>query len=183
MKYFKDRRRWGSEEDMLLSETYPVSGVEGARVAFPERTISSIMARVKRLGLSRSGTGSMKYWTGAEVIKLRRMWGNYKKEDIQEELGDRNWRAITSKARKLGVFRNYHVRRPLPETDIPVLCDIRRRMADRMFTSTEIQEVAGLKRGALRHWFRGEVRPNFFNVLRVIDALDGELVVRWRNDE
>ena len=177
--YFRDGRRWSVDEDALLCSTYPVGGIASARDALPHKSVSSIIRRAKRLGIGRSGTGKMKYWTGADEMKLRRLWRNGSKDEIETVLPGRTWRAITSKARKLDLFRNFHVRRPLPETDDPILQAIRHRMQDRGFTATDLQEVAGLKRGVTRNWFSGNAQPKITNIVRAVEALDGELVIKW----
>ena len=179
--YYRYGRRWGVEEDRLLCSTYPVGGVAAAQEVLPGRSESSIIHRAQRLGLSRSGTGKMRHWTGLDEIKLRRLWRNGARDEIVTALPNRSWKSITSKARKLDLFRNFTVRRPLPKTDDPILAQIRARMIDRGFTSTDLQCVAGLKRGCTRSWFNGHAEPKLKNIDRAIEALDGELVIKWRD--
>lgn len=183
MSFFKDHRRWGAEEDKLLRNAYPVSGIDGARVALPHRSKSSVVARAKRLGLSRSGTGKMKEWTGLDEIRLKRMWSNSPKSGIAAILPNRSWRAITSKARKLGLFRNVNARWPIPEVNNHILAKIRTRMTDNGFTATDLEVVANLKRGTTRNWFRGSAQPKLRNVEKAIIALDGEFTIKWREPE
>lgn len=174
-------KTWGAKEDQLLCSTYSTGGVAAAQEVLLGRSKSSILGRAKRLGLSRSGTGKMKYWTGLDEIKLRRLWRNGTRDEIVTALPARSWKSITSKAGKLGLFRNFTVRQLVPETDVPILAQIRDRMLDRGFTSTDLQCVAGLKRGGTRSWFTGRAEPKLKNIIRAIEALDGELVIRWRD--
>ncbi len=180
VSYYRGRT-WGIKEDQLLCSTYSVGGIAAAQEVLPGRSESSIMGRAKRLGLSRSGTGKMRQWTGLDEIKLRRLWRNGTHDEIVIALPDRSWKSITSKARKLDLFRNFTVRRLLPKTDDPILAKIRARMIDRGFTSTDLQCVAGLKRGCTRSWFTGCAEPKLKNIIRAIEALGGELVIKWRD--
>ncbi len=178
--YYKDYRRWGIDEDKLLRSTYSKGGVAASKRILPHKTRSSIIARAKRLGLSRSGTGKIKYWTGLDEIKLKRLWRNSDKEKILEALPGRSWKAITSRANKLDLFRSTHVRYPFPKTDNVILDKIRIRMKERGFTATDLQVISSLGRNSLRVWFKNDSQPKLKSIEKAVEALDGELVIKWR---
>jgi len=173
------RNFWDEVEDKLLRETYPVSGITGAVAVLPGRSETGVISRAKHLGLSRSGTGKMKEWTGRDEMVLLRLWRNGPKQDIEEYLPNRSWKSIMSKAHKLRLIRNMYVRQPIRTTGNSTLDKIRLRMNELGMTSTDIQVIAGLQSGCVRNWFNSKAEPKLCNVIRVVIALGGEVLIKW----
>lgn len=179
--FHRDIRRWAPSDDARLTTEYP-HGLAACQDAFPNRSIPSILARAKRLGLSRAATGPKRPWLGTEETKLRRLWYAASKAEINAAIPGRSWPAITSKAGKLGlVARSHYARRPIPTDQAnPIIQALARRLKDRGFTMADLDEVSGIGRNVSGRWFRPAARPSLGAVCRAIEALDGELYIKWK---
>src|ERR1700692_1192002 len=128
ISFHGDIRRWSPADDALLSTSYP-SGLLECKPTFPNRSISAILGRAKRLGLSRSSSGPSRPWTGVEEVKLRRLWHSAQRSVIQDKIPNRSWPAIVSKAGKMGLStRSMVARWQYRTSDDPII----REIADKM---------------------------------------------------
>lgn len=62
--------RWTDEEEQRMTAAWREGGIRAAMAAVPERSLYAIRTRLHRLGVTRS-----RVWTGAEVARLRELWG------------------------------------------------------------------------------------------------------------
>lgn len=61
---------WTAVDDARLADVYGVGGIAAAQAAFPERTVTSLYHRARRLGLSRR-----RRWTPGDDLTLEALWG------------------------------------------------------------------------------------------------------------
>lgn len=178
--FHKDIRRWGPSEDTLLRESYPIGGIPSSREKLPYRSVQSILVRAKRLGLSRSGTGKIKYWTGLDEMKLRRLWGTAPKLQIEKELPGWSWGSIAYKARKLGLFRQWFARFPQHTSNSVIINQIGERMKKRGFTFVDLNVTADV--GRTDRFFHKKANPALRSIEKAIEALGGRLIIEWESD-
>ena len=122
-----------------------------------------------------------KFWTGADVMKLRRLWARAPRAEVAAALPGRSWASITTQARRYNLFRQNVARNPHAVPAHPLLKLIRDRMTERCLTRRDIEVMAGLKRDTLRSWFTGRAEAKLVNIERALTALDGQLVIEWRS--
>ncbi len=181
--FHRDIRRWGPYEEKLLREAYPVGGISAAKEKLPHRSEASIVDKAKKLGLSRSGTGKMKSWTGLDETRLRRLWGTAPRTHIETELPGRTWKSITSKARKLGLFRQRFARTSKQESGNQIISEIGKRMRAWGLTFTDLDDMANVRRNVTGPWFRSKTEPKLRSIQKVVEALGGTLTIVWENSD
>lgn len=181
--FHRDVRRWSPDEDRALTAALARGGMAAALEAFPGWAEERIRRRAKRMGTSVKAKGAKGAdWTGADLVRLARLWPLRPKAEIEAAFPGRTWEAITSRAAKIGSIRQGHVRKPLPASPHPLLDAVRLRMLARAFTATDLQECAGIKRGIVSSWFAGRAEPKLRNVERAAEALGGRLVIVWDDE-
>jgi hypothetical protein len=87
-----------------------------------------------------------------------------------------SWRQIAAKARHIGVRR---MRRKLNATGHPLIDMIRDRAFDLRLSMVDLDAMAGTKRYFQKSsWCNG--RPNRKALLQAVEALGGEVSIRWQ---
>jgi hypothetical protein len=162
---------WTEMEIGLVRRLYPDYGklVEALR----GRSRKAIEIKAARLGVVQQRRG----WTGAELVKLRRMYPVLSQRELVAEFSGRTWPAIIQRAHRSGLQKN---KRPYTTTGDATLDAIRARCFALKYTMSDLDEIAGTRgyfRG--RDWYRG---PKGLNAIhRAVQALGGELRVSWED--
>lgn len=103
-------KRWTSEEDKILVESYRKLGVEGVRRLLPGRSRVAILNRVYKMGVHG------RKWTRSEDRIIRMFYPTHGVECCQAIMPWRSLPAIYLRANRLQVYRNQPGRiKPTPE--------------------------------------------------------------------
>lgn len=160
---------WTKKEDDILRTLYP--DYKALRRKLRRRTRYALKARAARLGVIRKNH----VWLAVEVSRVRRMYPRATREELMAALPNLTMAQIRSKASDIGVRR---ARRKPTATGYPLIDAIRERAFEQNLSMADLDAIARTK----RFYQSGGWRGGNFNrkaVLRAVEALGGEVSVRW----
>lgn len=161
---------WTEREDDVVRTLYP--DYRALRRALRKRTYYALRHRTRALGIAKK----KHVWLGTEVSRLRRLYPKGDRGDILLAFPEMSWQQIAAKARHIGVRR---ARRKLNSTGYPLIDLIRDRASDLSLSMVDLDEAAGTQRYFQKAaWCNGNF--NRKALLRAIEALGGEVSVRWQ---
>ncbi|WP_144440084.1 hypothetical protein [Methylobacterium sp. AMS5] len=162
-------QRWSTSDDIALIKLYPDFKAMPAAVS---KELLVCIERCYKLRLHHP----RKQWSDRENQVLRKVFKHYSKEEILCLLPGRAWHSIAMQASKLGVHR-VRKRRGFSKTGIKLFDDIFARAQDLNFSLRDLDEEGGV-----RGYFT-DLAPSPFvridAIEKVIEALGGELQIRW----
>jgi hypothetical protein len=162
---------WTPAEDEKVRRLYP--DYRALRRALRRRTYHAIRGRVLTLGI----TNKRHIWTGAEVVRLRKLYFTAARAELHAAFPGLTLRQIVGKARHVKLSRQR--RRPSP-TGFPILDDIRERAFKLNYSMVDLDAIA--RTG--RYFQTGNWSSNGVNKLaacKAIEALDGEIRASWND--
>lgn len=95
---------WKEEDILKLKEIYPVVERGVLLETFAGRSLATIEAKARSFGLKRPNI--KKAWSTEEDLIIKNCYSSSEKEDLLQNLPERTWRAIVTRAEKLEVSRN-----------------------------------------------------------------------------
>lgn len=172
---FDGRPLWTEAEETTLRKLYP--DFSKIMSELPHRRRPSLWHRCQKLGLKQK----RHQWLASELSKLRRLYPSQSRSVILAAFPEMSWDAIRMAAKYYGIGRN--VRRfEYRRTGKPAMDAILSRIEDILWSLSDLDEASGT-----RTYFRNQswrhARLNFNNIQRAVQALDGELVVVWKQYE
>lgn len=163
---------WTRPEDELLTALYPDYQKAVAELG---RSYFACRSRARYLGL----TPVRFRWTAEMRSRLRKIYSTGSRQAIQAEFPTLDFDMVCAKARYFGFRRQ---RRSFKRTGQLVLDQIRRRCFDLNLSMGDLDAMAGTGHYFLKAaWLTGGV--NGKAIAKAVQALDGELSVRWRDDD
>ncbi|PSJ53652.1 hypothetical protein [Pseudaminobacter soli (ex Li et al. 2025)] len=169
----KGDRLWTGAEDELCRQYG--SNYEALRQKLPHRSYEAIRCRCRYLGLR----PKLKMVTANELSRMRRLVPTASPQQLREAFPNRSLRQLRSVSRYHGITRK---RPPFKRTGISAIDAIRDRCFELGYSMGDLDELAKTK-GYFRkaNWIlRG--KPNYRAIGRAVEALDGELTIRWREE-
>ncbi|PRD40426.1 hypothetical protein C5748_26995 [Phyllobacterium phragmitis] len=163
---------WTPEEDELC-RTYGVDYTVLIK-KLPHRSYSALRGRCQKLGLR----PQRNLVTASELSKMRRVVPNGTPEEIRQAFPHRTLGQIGNICRYHGIRRKQE---PLKITGHAVLDAIRQRCAELNYSMRDLDELARTKRYFRQAGWLFKKRLNYQAIGRAVQALDGELTVRWRD--
>lgn len=169
---FSGEKLWTRREDEMLAELYP--DYQKA-VAALGRSYNAVKYRARHLGL----TPVRARWTAEMRSRLRKVYSTGSRQAIQAEFPTLDFDMVCAKARYFGFRRQ---RRSFTPTGQLVLDQIRSRCFELNLSMGDLDAMAGTGHYFLKAaWLTGGV--NGKAIARAVQALDGELFVKWRDDD
>lgn len=124
-----------------------------------------------------SSRAGIKHWTRQEDERLRELWAQWPKIDVQKAFPRRTWSALGQRARHLGLRRNWKwVGRYKPPAD-EIMEALRERRQRLGYTGADISRMIGLHSKAVPSHERGRFPPTYLGLLRWCEALGMKLKV------
>ena len=168
----KGHKLWSDEERALIRQLMP--DYDRLCTLLPHRTRRAIRGQAGELGL----TQKRHQWTGAECLKLRKLYLNAPMSEVLAAFPDLTRESIQQRARRMGVRRP---RRQYYITGIASIDQIRAKCFEIRWSMPDLDKAAGTKGYfSFQHW-RGISRPGYKRIGQAIRALDGELVAKWED--
>ena len=161
---------WTPREDAVVRLLYP--DYVALRRSLRRRTYNGLRYRTRTLGIAKK----RHVWLTTEEARLRRLYPKVDRSELLLAFPGMTWQQIVSKARRIGVWR---MRRKLNPTGHPLIDMIRDRAFDLRLSMVDLDAMAGTKRYfQTASWRKG--RPNRKALLQAVDALGGEVSIRWQ---
>ena len=160
---------WTQREISVCLEHHPDFVIMQKKL--PRRTRGAIAEMCRRLGL----TDPPKPWTGAEHIRLRKMYPSASWEEILAAFPGRTRQGIIQVAYRRGLRRD---RRPYKIIGHLALDQVRQRCFELGLNMPDLDEWVNGKGFFSRLALRGR-RPHMHTLERAAKALGGKLVVEW----
>jgi hypothetical protein len=161
---------WTPREDEIVRGIYP--NYVALRRALRRRTYSALRHRTRKLGIAKK----RHIWLTTEESRLRKLYPKADRSELLVAFPGMSWRQIAAKARHIGVRR---MRRKLNATGHPLIDMIRDRAFDLRLSMVDLDAMAGTKRYFQKSlWCNG--RPNRKALLQAVEALGGEVSIRWQ---
>lgn len=159
--------KWDAKEDHRLRVLYPAGSWHDLRAALPHRSQSAMEQRAARLGVERQA-GRKPAWTGAEVKRLRELFGVASWPEIAEAIPRHSTSAAKNKAAQLGL------RRP-PRTKLqsryPLVRELRAIRRDQRMSMGDLAETIGGPKTSVQRWELGLNVPRLPMLLDWAQAL------------
>lgn len=167
-------RRWQPEEIERLRALFPVSSYRQLCAAFPNRTFYGLKAKARELGLAKP----RHIWTGADVVRLRRMWVlGVTDAELAAAFPGIPIRAVRAAAQIHCPLRG---KADPVDSGIPVFNDIRAKAREMGYTMAMVDEVARSGNFFARaHWSFSVRGSNA--IWRATQTLGGELYIEWND--
>jgi hypothetical protein len=164
---------WKAEEDQVLNTHYP--NYDAIRKALPTRTFLAIQSRVHALQIRRK----LRMWTGADVVRLRKLYPIATMAQLLEAFPGRTHKAIRQYASQMHLRKRFEFKK----TGFPLIDAIRTRCKQLGYSMGDLDEIARTKR-----YFHDAQWSNIKSVqnsalFKAVAALDGELSVTWRDGD
>lgn len=160
---------WTAREMALLAVIFP--DYKRAVAVLERRSYSAVKHRARSMGL----TDCRHIWTGAEVARLRKLYPTADRQTLAASFPGVPFSKIEAKAKHVGLHR---LRRPLKQTGIPAIDQIRARAVELNVSMVDLDAMAKTKTYFQKAgWIRGVV--NYRAIGRAATALDGLVAVRW----
>ena len=164
---------WTDAEREILKGLVP--DYKAVRRRLRSRTAAAIQAQSCKLGL----TKPMRYWTAAEISKLRRIYPTATKQELCEAFPFSTWQNIKAKA----MYYKFRKRRvPFKLTGIPGLDEVRKRCYEIGWSMRDLDSAARTGSYFRRAGWIGK-RINHRALGRAIEALDGAVMPEWARYE
>jgi hypothetical protein len=164
---------WTHEEDEICRR-HGSGDYLALQKRLPHRTYGALRYRCQMLGLRPKRS----YLSAAELSKMRRLIPEASYEELGRAFPHRTPRNLITLARYHGIRRK---RRSWKKTGYPIIDAIRDRCTDLNYTMVDLDKLARtgvyFQKG---NWICNGL--NFRAVGRAVAALDGELIVRWRDE-
>lgn len=164
---------WSEDECNVLRELAPDYKAVFRRLR--TRTVGAIKAQSSKLGL----TKPVRFWTAAEISKLRKIYPTATREELCAAFPHSSWRNIKAKA------QYYHFRKkrkPFKIIGIPGLDEVRKRCFEIGWSMPDLDKAARTGTYFQRAGWIGK-KINHRALGRAIEALDGEIKAAWREYE
>lgn len=166
----RGRKLWSDKDDEILKTLYP--SYAAMRTQLPERTLRALQARCEVLGI----TKKLHWWQASEVAKLRRLYPSASQTKLREEFPGLTSKAIERAAARNGIHR---AKRRYKRTGSLPMDQILTRIEEIGWTLVDLDAESKTGRYFRSGCWRG-CRPNFSKLAKAVRALDGELIVSWR---
>jgi hypothetical protein len=161
---------WTQREDAIVRALYP--NYIALRRALRRRTYNGLRYRTRKLGIAKK----RHVWLTTEESRLRRLYPKADRTELLTAFPGMRWTQIAAKARNIGARR---MRRKLNATGHPIIDTIRDRAFDLNLSMVDLDAMAGTKRYFQKaSWCNG--RLNRKALLRAVEALGGEVSIRWQ---
>lgn len=168
-------RLWTDDEETTLRKLYP--DFPKIRSELPHRHRKSLWKRCQKLGLKQK----RHQWLASDLSKLRRLYPSKRRSVILAAFPDMSWDTIRMAAKYYGICRG--VRRfQYRRTGNAAMDAILSRIEDILWSLTDLNEASGTGRYFRSHIWRHS-RLNLVNIHKAVQALDGDLVVVWKDHE
>lgn len=145
-------------------------------VHLPGRTASAI----EHMGFNMKLGRTNHIWLASEISRLRRLYENSPMDELRAAFPDLSAKQISSVAWRYRMTRG---RLPYPSTGLALIDAIRNRAFDLGYSMRDLDLLAGTKTYFQRSAWRTTGRPSVPKVVRAILALDGNVLVQWRDGE
>ncbi len=161
---------WTKEEDAKVLRLYP--DYKALRRTLRRRTYHALRARAGKLGI----TKKRHTWTAAEASRIRRLYPRASKAELYAAFPGLRWHQIVGKAKHIKVRRQ---RKPLSRTGFPIIDTVRDRATVLNYSMVDLDALARTRNYFQKAgWHSGRV--NRRAVYKAIEALDGEVTIRWK---
>lgn len=161
---------WTEREDDFVRSLYP--DYKALRRKLRRRTYHALRARARTLDV----VTRRHVWLASEVSRLRRLYPRASREELLAAFPDVTWEKIKAKAQHAGIRR---ARRKLTTTGYPLIDLIRDRAFDLKLSMVDLDAMAGTKQYFQKAgWYSGNL--NRKALLRAVEALGGEVSIRWQ---
>jgi hypothetical protein len=166
-------RIWTADEDDICRQHG--DDYEALQAKLPHRSYSALRKRCQALGLR----PNRQIMTANEVSRLRRLYPTASHQELQAAFPGRSIQRIRRTCSYFSITRN---RQPLKETGYAIINEIRRRCFELNYSMVDLDEIAGTGNYFSKaNWHTQGL--NAKAVYRAVKALDGELAVRWNDEE
>jgi hypothetical protein len=165
------KQLWKPEEDRVLSALYP--NYEAARKALPGRTYYSLRYRARTLHIQKKRQS----WTGADVVRMRKLYPVATMADLLAAFPGRTPETIKSFAVSMHIRKRFEFKK----TGYPVIDAIRVRCKELGYSMGDLDEIARTKRYFTSALWLSNKSVRGSAVYKAVEALDGTLLVSWRD--
>lgn len=162
---------WTEQEDQIIRENYP--GIKGLCKKLPGRTYYAIRSRTQHLKVARS----KKLWLASEVSKLRRIFPNSSRSDLEQAFPAFKLKRIESKIRRLKLRRT----KTFSKTGFSIIDEIRLRCQYLNYSMGDLDNLARTGTYFQKAAWLGDKTWSVKNVCKAIKALDGDVKPVWRH--
>lgn len=146
------------------------------------KTLNKLLNRsewaIKHKAIQLGMRKKLHFWTAAEITKLRKMYPTASPEELREAFPQTGLVNLGYLVRYHGMRRK---RREYKSTGVDVLDQIRKRCFDIGWSMVDLDEAAGTGDYFSRSGWRRKKRLNLWAAGRAIEALDGNIEIRWRS--
>jgi hypothetical protein len=171
---------WTDDELAALRQNW--TSPERLRRALPRRTDFAIWHKGAKLGLPRKKRNHI--WTCPEVRRLKELWPEAPRGELLAAFPWAKWEDLHNKAQDLRRHGADGLRRPrgrLVPTGHEVTDQLLSRVKEDGLTLRDLDEMAGT--GTHFQAGRYRYRLRWAHLAAAIDAMGGEIVVKWSDDE
>lgn len=162
-------KRWQPAEDRLVRKHYPKSALLAELLL--NRTRSAIRVRFQVLGLSRN----FQPWTGADLVKLRRVAGTMPLADAAKLFPGGSAHAVKTKIREQKLTQP----KIKVTSTVPVLEDVRQRCRQLGLSYRSVAHAVGYRAQCLNPASWDARGPAPSAIAKLCDRLGGDLYVEW----
>lgn len=166
-------RIWTAGEDDICRQHH--GDYEALQAKLPHRSYSALRSRCQALGLR----PNRQIMTANELSRLRRLYPTANHQELQAAFPGRSIERIRRTCSYYRITRN---RQPLKETGYAIIDEIRLRCFELNYSMVDLDDIAGTgSYFSKANWHTQGL--NAKAVYRAVKVLDGELTVRWNDEE
>lgn len=163
---------WTLLEIDTLKRLYPLMGYTEIAKRLKRRSYWAIRHKAQEVGL----TKKRHVWTGADILKLRRVYTRGTVQEVRAAFPDFDLEHIRSIANNHGIVRP---RKPFKATGIPAVDQIRTRAFELGYSMPDVDQLARTKRYFQNAgWHTGHVKHRA--IAQAIMALNGVVAANWQ---